>query len=303
MISQMLSLLFCLSVASAVLVDPNHDRQEYYSTGNPKGWQYFKQYHPPSSPVLFTADTHVYPKYEFEYAVSDKRTGDHKHHYETRDGNKVRGEYSLVEPDGSFRKVQYNADHHNGFNAVVSKTVHKHGDHAFSIFGHTQHFMPLGQGVKINKFFPKKGYSPYNPIEINKNLDNTATQTIEEIEVPAFESKNTSTVSDVTEKYEPTNVPILETSTKASNYELPIIKMEAVEGPLVQVLPTEISTTTNSIPDKDAESAYAYKYSEKNEGYSLSGNNSTDEDTIVKEHYPDSEVASSYYSRIYYVGF
>ncbi|KPJ09763.1 Cuticle protein 8 [Papilio machaon] len=166
----MLSLLFCLSVASAVLVDPNEGHQEYYSV-NPKGWHYFKQYHPPSSPVLFTANTHVYPKYEFEYAVSDKLTGDHKHHHETRDGNKVRGEYSLVEPDGSLRTVQYNADHHKGFNAVVSKTVQKHGGHAFSIFGHTQHFMPLGQGVKINQFFPKKGYSPYNPVEINKTFD------------------------------------------------------------------------------------------------------------------------------------
>lgn len=56
----------------------------------------------------------AYPKYEFGYAVSDKKTGDHKRHHETRDGDRVRGEYSLVEPDGSLRKVIYDADDYNG---------------------------------------------------------------------------------------------------------------------------------------------------------------------------------------------
>ena len=44
-----------------------------------------------------------------------------------RDGDVVKGEYSLVEPDGSIRTVKYVADHHNGFNAVVERTpaVHK----------------------------------------------------------------------------------------------------------------------------------------------------------------------------------
>lgn len=55
-----------------------------------------------------------YPKYEFEYSVSDQKTGDHKTHRESRDGDRVRGEYSLVEPDGSLRKVEYDADDHNG---------------------------------------------------------------------------------------------------------------------------------------------------------------------------------------------
>lgn len=46
--------------------------------------------------------------------MSDKKTGDHKSHRESRDGDRVRGEYSLVEPDGSLRKVEYDADDHNG---------------------------------------------------------------------------------------------------------------------------------------------------------------------------------------------
>lgn len=41
---------------------------------------------------------------------------------EERDGEVVKGEYSLVEPDGSIRTVTYYADWDNGFFANVSKT-------------------------------------------------------------------------------------------------------------------------------------------------------------------------------------
>ncbi|KOB71776.1 putative cuticle protein [Operophtera brumata] len=33
------------------------------------------------------------------------------------------GQYTLVEPDGSIRTVDYTADKHNGFNAVVHRTA------------------------------------------------------------------------------------------------------------------------------------------------------------------------------------
>lgn len=36
----------------------------------------------------------------------------------------VKGSYSLMEPDGSIRTVDYTADSRNGFNAVVSKSGH-----------------------------------------------------------------------------------------------------------------------------------------------------------------------------------
>lgn len=39
------------------------------------------------------------------------------------------GQYSLVEPDGSIRTVDYTADKHNGFNAVVHKTAPVHTGH------------------------------------------------------------------------------------------------------------------------------------------------------------------------------
>lgn len=48
-------------------------------------------------------------------------TGDKKTQHEVRDGDVVKGSYSLVEPDGSVRVVDYAADDVNGFNAVVKK--------------------------------------------------------------------------------------------------------------------------------------------------------------------------------------
>ncbi|XP_045472186.1 cuticle protein 19-like [Harmonia axyridis] len=69
-------------------------------------------------------DYHSHPKYEFNYGVQDPHTGDHKFQQETRDGDVVKGSYSLVEPDGTTRIVHYTADDHNGFNAVVEKQGH-----------------------------------------------------------------------------------------------------------------------------------------------------------------------------------
>ncbi|VEN40251.1 unnamed protein product [Callosobruchus maculatus] len=59
--------------------------------------------------------------YDFGYAVSDPHTGDAKSQHESRRGDVVHGSYSLVDSDGSKRTVEYTADDHNGFNAVVHK--------------------------------------------------------------------------------------------------------------------------------------------------------------------------------------
>ncbi|KAG5675710.1 hypothetical protein PVAND_005591 [Polypedilum vanderplanki] len=83
-------------------------------------------------PAAYVADPHhadyyAHPKYSFNYGVHDGLTGDVKSQSEVRDGGVVKGQYSLVEPDGSVRTVDYTADDINGFNAVVSKsapTVH-----------------------------------------------------------------------------------------------------------------------------------------------------------------------------------
>lgn len=70
--------------------------------------------------------------YAFEYGVSDPHTGDHKSQWETKDKDgTVRGSYSLLEPDGSTRIVDYIADEH-GFRAVVKKVT----DHGVSVETH-----------------------------------------------------------------------------------------------------------------------------------------------------------------------
>ncbi|XP_063621394.1 cuticle protein 8-like [Cydia splendana] len=66
------------------------------------------------------------PKYEYTYSVADGHTGDNKSQQETRDGDFVKGSYSFHEADGSIRTVEYTADDHNGFNAVVHNTAPTH---------------------------------------------------------------------------------------------------------------------------------------------------------------------------------
>ncbi|XP_066591655.1 cuticle protein 7-like [Prorops nasuta] len=66
-------------------------------------------------------DYYSHPKYTFNYGVHDPHTGDVKTQHEVRDGDVVHGSYSVNEPDGSVRIVEYTADDHNGFNAVVKK--------------------------------------------------------------------------------------------------------------------------------------------------------------------------------------
>ncbi|KAF7287950.1 hypothetical protein GWI33_000015 [Rhynchophorus ferrugineus] len=61
------------------------------------------------------------PQYSFGYDVHDSLTGDIKSQTETRNGDYVEGSYSLNEPDGTRRIVEYAADPVHGFNAVVHK--------------------------------------------------------------------------------------------------------------------------------------------------------------------------------------
>ncbi|XP_062551344.1 cuticle protein 8-like [Armigeres subalbatus] len=64
---------------------------------------------------------HAPANYEFAYSVHDEHTGDIKSQHETRHGDEVHGQYSLLDSDGHHRIVDYHADHHSGFNAVVRR--------------------------------------------------------------------------------------------------------------------------------------------------------------------------------------
>ncbi|XP_032511587.2 cuticle protein 7-like [Danaus plexippus] len=64
---------------------------------------------------------YAYPKYNYDYSVNDPHTGDHKTAWEVRDGDVVRGAYSVAEADGTTRLVEYTADKLSGFKAVVKR--------------------------------------------------------------------------------------------------------------------------------------------------------------------------------------
>ncbi|CAG9860134.1 unnamed protein product [Phyllotreta striolata] len=61
------------------------------------------------------------PQYEYGYDIDDAQTGDSKSQNEQRQGNFVQGSYSVVDPDGHKRTVEYTADPINGFSAVVRR--------------------------------------------------------------------------------------------------------------------------------------------------------------------------------------
>ncbi|KAK3926886.1 Larval cuticle protein A3A [Frankliniella fusca] len=71
--------------------------------------------------VAVDTDYDPNPSYNYAYDIHDSLTGDAKSQQESRQGDVVQGSYSLVEPDGSRRTVEYTADPVNGFNAVVHK--------------------------------------------------------------------------------------------------------------------------------------------------------------------------------------
>ncbi|KAJ6636001.1 Cuticle protein [Pseudolycoriella hygida] len=76
---------------------------------------------PAYAKVAVAEDYDPNPQYSFSYDIQDGLTGDSKNQQETRNGDVVSGSYSLVDPDGHKRTVEYTADPHNGFNAVVHR--------------------------------------------------------------------------------------------------------------------------------------------------------------------------------------
>lgn len=58
--------------------------------------------------------------YNFAYSVNEPRTGDIKNQHESRRGDTVLGQYSLIQPDGVRRTVDYRADDVRGFRATVN---------------------------------------------------------------------------------------------------------------------------------------------------------------------------------------
>ncbi|XP_032511570.2 uncharacterized protein LOC116766023 [Danaus plexippus] len=287
--------LFCciIEICSAIRIDPNEGAGRELM--NERRWQMVTLY-PSHNQQLFKYNTNTYPKYKFEYSVSDKKTGDHKHHHEFRDGHRVQGGYSLIEPDGSLRTVEYNADDYNGFNAVVSRGFHRHGGHAFSTFDHTRHFHPIRSEMKIKHFLPSSNYlfdKPQNKgnIEIKpvseknpnqnlpekKALDKEVEEELEDLSkmttFDPIENENSfTTAASVMEIPTTESDKTIESTSTVKNDDIDSVNHMITEMPVV-----EVASTSN---EKAAVETEKLKTQE------------------------DSEAASSrFYSKFYYVGF
>ncbi|XP_044750359.1 cuticle protein 8-like [Coccinella septempunctata] len=79
--------------------------------------------------VKYEQEQYAPANYQYKYGVEDHHTGDIKSHEESREGDLVKGSYSLHEADGTIRTVRYTADK-NGFNADVQKSGHAVVSHA-----------------------------------------------------------------------------------------------------------------------------------------------------------------------------
>lgn len=120
----MKTIIFCFALIAAVSAGAvsyvkrtdHHDHQHGINSGLELNGQDHKDYY-------------AYPKYKFEYGVKDPHTGDHKSQWEERDGDVVKGEYTLDEADGTKRVVEYHADGKTGFHAVVKRIGHAHHHH------------------------------------------------------------------------------------------------------------------------------------------------------------------------------
>ncbi|CAH1644403.1 unnamed protein product [Spodoptera littoralis] len=133
----------------------------------------------PIAPV--TAPTPVVPsnsashaKYEYKYEVSDHQTGDRKSHWESRDGDKVRGVYTLYEPDGALRTVEYTADAVHGFNAVVRRNEPNNHSHLSAGYKHESptstrdtYDEPSPGYTSERGIFPGQGSAPRRPGKAN----------------------------------------------------------------------------------------------------------------------------------------
>ncbi|KAH8365511.1 hypothetical protein KR093_001583 [Drosophila rubida] len=82
------------------------------------------------------------PEYSFAYGVEDGQTRLLQNRKETRNGDAVKGVYSVVDPDGTLRVVKYTADDANGFQAEVITNgigrLHGHGNTA-AVDEHVEH--------------------------------------------------------------------------------------------------------------------------------------------------------------------
>ncbi|XP_055641879.1 larval cuticle protein A2B-like [Toxorhynchites rutilus septentrionalis] len=117
MASKFIAVFALVAVACAQHYDPHHYQQPaLIKTIQPT---IVKTVQPALVKHVEYTDTPA--EYQFQYSVHDEHTGDIKSQQEERHGDDVKGQYTLIDADGHRRVVDYTADEHNGFNAVVRR--------------------------------------------------------------------------------------------------------------------------------------------------------------------------------------
>lgn len=110
-----------------------------------------------ASSIIVTDAPPTSTEYNYWYDIVDPSTGDTKSQHEIRQGDIVKGSYSVIDPDGTKRVVEYTADSKHGFKAVVRNEPVLHNNIAKRHY--TQHY-PFGSSP--NPFGKLFGYPiPY----------------------------------------------------------------------------------------------------------------------------------------------
>lgn len=150
---------------SHVYTHPEHESAYYKPSYVYKQPEYESAYYKPS--YGYKHEEHDLPaKYEFDYEVNDPHTGDQKSQHEVRDGDYVKGSYSLVEPDGTKRTVEYSDEGH-GLNAVVIKegepqSAHISSAYAPSAYKSAEYYKPAYKSAPVyaHAAYPTPIYAP-----------------------------------------------------------------------------------------------------------------------------------------------
>ncbi|RZF44069.1 hypothetical protein LSTR_LSTR017527, partial [Laodelphax striatellus] len=152
-------------------------------------------------------------KYSFQYAVKDDHTGDVKSQKETRHGDVVKGYYSLVQPDGKKRIVEYSADKKSGFVANVRYEG-----------GYEHVYAPNHKAAPASKYQPLAVKYLGNKVE--ESQQNEFDQEVSKYESPNFDAFKYGSVKlelPETPKFESFNSAKLELPLKydSPKFELP----------------------------------------------------------------------------------
>ncbi|KAL7646102.1 UNVERIFIED_CONTAM: hypothetical protein RMT77_003003 [Armadillidium vulgare] len=105
-----MKVLFYVSIIGLAIGFPYPEQEIPYKTPSYRPQPKFQEEHPKFEPR----------PYAFDYGVRDDYTGANFGHQEDSDGDTIKGSYSVALPDGRIQKVNYIADHYNGFQAEVT---------------------------------------------------------------------------------------------------------------------------------------------------------------------------------------